>query len=266
MPPRIHDTAVSHPSAQLADDVIVGPYSVIGENVTVGAGSEIMNHVTLAPNVVMGERNVVWPCAVLGGHPQDLKFSGGQTRLEIGDDNVFREAVTVNIGTEGGGGVTRIGNNNLLMGNAHVAHDCQVGSACIISQGVMLAGHIHVEDNAAICGGSAMHQFVTVGTGCYIGGLTRIVHDVPPFMIVEGNPSEVRGVNAIGLARRGFSDETIDALRKAYRLLWSSGLTRSAAIGEIETTVTRTPEVDYLIAFLGRAAEGKHGRHLEKFR
>ena len=266
MPPRIHDTAVIHPSAQLADDVTVGPYSVIGEDVTVGAGSEMMNHVTVFPGVSLGRRNVLWPCAVLGGNPQDLKFGGDRTRLEIGDDNVFREGVTVNIGTEAGGGVTRIGSNNLVMGNAHVAHDCQVGNACIISQGVMCAGHIHVEDNAIICGGSAMHQFVTVGTGSYIGGLTRIVHDVPPFMIVEGNPSEVRGVNAVGLARRSASDETIDALRKAYRLLWSSDLPRSAAIEKVETDVARTPEVDTLIAFLKRASEGKHGRHLEKFR
>lgn len=266
MSSSVHNTALIHPSAQLADDVVVGPYCVLGENVTLGAGTRLTNHVSLFANVTMGRNNVIWPFAVLGGHPQDLKFDQDRTRLEIGDDNVFREGVTVNIGTDSGGGVTQIGNDNLLMGNAHVAHDCRIGNACIISQAVMFAGHIHVEDNAIICGGAAMHQFITIGTGCYVGGLTRIVHDVPPFMIVEGNPSEVRGVNAIGLSRRGFTDETIDALRRAYRLLWSSGLPRTAAIEKVESSVARTPDVDYLLAFLKRAAEGKHGRHLEKFR
>ena len=265
MTSHIHDTAVVHPSARLGD-VVIGPYCVIEADAVIGDGTELRNHVTLCANASLGKGNVVWPNAVLGGHPQDFKFEGNSTRLEIGDGNVIREGATANVGTEQGGGVTRIGDDNLIMGNAHIAHDCQVGSRCVIGQSVLFAGHVHVEDDAIICGASAMHQFLTVGAGCYVGGMTRLVHDVPPYMIVEGNPSVVRGINAIGLARRGFAEERIEALRKAFRILWRSGLPRAAAIEKIAATLEQTSEIATLIAFLQRTAEGKHGRYLEKFR
>jgi len=260
---NIHPSALVHPSAKLGEDAVVGPFAVVGEDVVVGARTRIEPHAVIYDGVQMGSENVVWPGAVLGAFPQDLKFRGERTRVVIGDGNQIREGVTIHRGTEEGGGVTRVGSGCLLMAYSHVAHDGRLADNVILGNNVLLAGHIRIGDCAYICGGTAMHHYTTVGQYAYVGGLTRIVHDVPPFLIVEGNPSEIRGVNAVGLGRRGFSAEAIEALRKAYKVLFVRGLLRSEAIAEVASSDYCTPEVMILLEFLRNTMEGKHGRAQE---
>jgi len=263
---NIHPTAVVHPSAKLGDDAEIGPFAVIGAGVVVGSATRVEPHAVIYADVQLGSQNVVWPGAVLGAAPQDLKFRGERTRVVIGDGNQIREGVTIHRGTEEGGGVTRVGSGCLLMAYSHVAHDGCIGDNVILGNNVLLAGHIRIGDCAYICGGTAMHHFTTVGQYAYVGGLTRIVHDVPPFLIVEGNPSEMRGVNAVGLSRRGFSAETIEALRKAYKVLYVRGMVRSEAIAEVASSDYCTAEVMILLEFLRNTMEGKHGRAQEATR
>lgn len=263
---QIHPTAVIDPSAQLGDDVLIGPYAVVMENVRLGPGTRLESHVVVYGRVEMGARNILYPGAVIGAPPQDLKFKGAPTQVVLGDDNHIREGVTIHRGTEDGGGITRVGSECLLMANSHVAHDCRIGDHVIMGNNVLLAGHIIVGDHAYICGGTAMHHYTTVGEHAYVGGLTRIVHDIPPFLIVEGNPSEVRGVNAVGLARRGFSGERIEALRGAYKVIYVRGLKRSEAIAALESDGPRTAEVKRLLDFMRATMAGKHGRAQEAHR
>ncbi|MFH0964933.1 MAG: acyl-ACP--UDP-N-acetylglucosamine O-acyltransferase [Planctomycetota bacterium] len=263
---QVHKTAIIAKDAEIGEGAAVGPYCVVHEKTRIGPGAVLHGHVTVFPNVTIGGNAQIWPNVILGGPPQDVKYQGGDTKLIIGEGNVIREGATLHVGSTTGEGVTRVGDDNYLMAYSHVAHDCQVGNSTILSQNVLLAGHVHVEDFAIICGGSALHQFVRVGTGCYIGGLTRIVHDVPPYMIVEGNPSSVRGVNVVGLRRRGVSEETIESLREAYRILWSSEAIRVNAVRLVRETVVSTPEVERLLHFLEQMDQGKHGRYLESSR
>lgn len=222
----------------------------------------MVNSVTLMGNTAVGAANIIYPYSVLGAPPQDLKYLGGDTRLEIGDNNVIREHVTMNVGTESGGGVTTLGDDNLLMCACHVAHDCHVGSHCIISNQVMLAGHIRINDAVVLSGGVAIHHFVTVGEYAFIGGLSRVVQDVTPFLVTEGSPAAPRKVNAVGLRRNGFSTEAVEELEKAFRRIFRSGGVMSETLAELEGQ-GHGDEVVRLVDFLRARIAGKHGRALQ---
>jgi UDP-N-acetylglucosamine acyltransferase len=257
--PRIHPTAQVDPAAELADDVTVGPYCVIGPRVVIGSGTVLESHAIVIGNTRMGRNNRLSPHAVIGGPPQLLKDLGRDVGLVIGDRNTFREFVTVNTGTELGGGPTRIGNDCLFMACSHVAHDCVLADHVELVNNALLAGHIHVGDRAIVSGGAAMHHWVTVGTLSFVGGLSRIIQDVPPYMIVEGNPSKVRGVNMVGLRRGGSSEETIQTLKRAHRLVYRSQLTRKEALDQLELDEV-IPEIRCLAEFVRRSIAGKQGR------
>jgi UDP-N-acetylglucosamine acyltransferase len=264
---KIHKHACIHSRAELGRDVEVGPFSVIDEHVKIGDGTIIKNNVTITGNTSVGKNNIIFPNAVVGSAPQDLKYQGEQTRLIIGDNNVIREFVTINTGTDFGGGETVIGNNSFLMACCHVAHDCIIEDDVMITNGTLLGGHIKIEKNAKLMGLSGVQPFVTVGQYSYVGGHTRIVQDVPPYMIVEGNPAKIRQVNVIGLERDGFSKEQINAIEDAFRRIFRpETLNRSKVLDELDAEDNLLPEVRYLITFLRNIDKGKHGRFRESLR
>lgn len=264
--PKISPLACVDPHATLADDVEVGPYCVIGPDVVIGPGTRLISHVVVTGCTTIGRNNVIYPHAVLGGPPQDLKYKGSPTRLEIGDNNQIREAVTIHTGTEKGGGVTRVGSNNLLMVNAHIGHDVQLGSRCILANNVMLAGHVVVGDNVAMMGAAGVHHFVTVGEFAYIAAYARIHHDVPPF-VKASDDDVIRGLNTVGLRRAGFAEQDILALKEAARRLFiRRNKPFAAAMAEFDTMNGLNPHVKRMIEFLHRRNQGKHGRYLESLR
>jgi UDP-N-acetylglucosamine acyltransferase len=262
----IADTACVDPRAELAEDVEVGPYCVIGPEVTIGRGTRLIAHACIYGQTTLGEGNVVHPFAVIGGEPQDVSFRGSPTRVEIGDQNVIREGVTIHRGSEKEAGITRIGSRNLLMVNVHVAHDCLLDDQVIIANNALLGGHSHVESYVTISGGVGIHPFVTIGTYSYVGGLSRIVHDVPRFMIVDGNPSKVRCINVVGLRRQGISAEAIAALHEAHRLIYRARMTVTHAAEMLESHGHLCREVRDLLEFVEAQHMGKHGRARERWR
>ncbi len=265
--PDIHPTAIVHPKARLADHCRIGPYCVIGEGATIGEGTELGHGCHVAGRVVIGRNNSIHPYCIFGTPPQDVSYKGEIFDVEIGDDNIFREFCTVNMGTAKDRGITRIGSNNYLMSYVHVGHDCEIGNNVVLINNVGLSGHSHIEDNAILSGLTGVHHYVTVGRHAFIGGMSRIIHDAPPYMIVEGNPSRVHRVNIIGLQRHGFSLESIEALKIAHRILYRSKLTRAEAFRILEGREGGpTPEVRYLIDFLKRQMSGRQGRYREVFR
>jgi len=231
----IHPTAIVDPAARLADDVQVGPFSVIGPDVEIDAGCVIGPHVVIKGPTRLGKRNRIFQFASVGEDCQDKKYAGEPTRLEMGDDNVVRESVTLHRGTVQDRGVTTIGNRNLFMAYAHVGHDCVIGSDCILANQATLAGHVHLGDFTILGGLSAIHQFCHMGEHAMAGGGSIITKDIPAFIMVNGNPAAAHGLNSIGLKRRGFSSEAVRALGEAYRLVYRKGLTLEQAIGEIES-------------------------------
>jgi UDP-N-acetylglucosamine acyltransferase len=272
---QIHPTAVVDPDATIGDGVSIGPFSVVGPNVTLGDGCRLLSHVAIDGYTTVGARCEFFPGAVVGMAPQDLKYRGEVTYLEIGDDNVFREHVTLHPGTENGGAMTRIGNNNVLLAGVHVAHDCVIADRCIFANGVQLAGHVKVESNVTFGGGTGVHHFVTIGKHAFVGGMSRIAQDVPPFMIAvaaRGPRSEIRMINGVGLQRSGFSESQILALKQAYLRLFSrraraSGTPILTTIHDIMAETPVDDNVEYLCGFLLRAYEhGRHGRYLESLR
>lgn len=253
----ISETAVLSSEAVLAPDVTVGAYAVIGPQVTIGAGTVIGPHVRIQGPAAIGERNRFIGQASIGSDPQDLKYRGEHTELRIGNDNVFREFVTINRGTAGGGGVTTIGSNNFFMAYAHVAHDCHVGSDTIFANNATLAGHVEVGDHSTIGAFSAIHQFCRVGDHAFIGGGSICTQDVLPFVKTVGNrPARTYGVNTIGLGRKGFTKETIEALQRAYRLLVRSKLGLQEALARIETELGFHSEVMELVEFVRTSKRG----------
>jgi len=265
---RIHPLAHVDPSAEIGEGTSIGPFTIIGPGVRLGRDNEIRGHVVIqGPGTTLGDRNVVFEGAVLGSSPQDKKYHGEPTRAEIGSDNEFRENTTVHRGTATGGGLTRIGDHNMLLVGAHVAHDCMVGSHVILSNNVMLAGHVVVEDRAIMNGGSAMHHFGTIGTMSYIGGLTRLVRDAPPYMVTEGHPARTVKVNSVGLARNGVPPERIDMLQKAFRYVFRRRhATWQEAFRALDAEGIVTPEITHLRAHFQAMARGKHGRSREATR
>jgi UDP-N-acetylglucosamine acyltransferase len=255
--PQIDSTAVVSSEARIADDVRIGAYVVIGPGVTVASGCAIGPFTRIEGPVTLGERNVFVGQASVGTPPQDLKFRGEKTELVIGNDNKFREFVTINRGTAGGGGITTIGSHNFFMAYSHVAHDCHVGSQTIFANNATLAGHVDIGDHAQIGALSAVHQFCRVGEHGFIGGGTIATQDVLPFVKTVGSrPAKTYGINTIGLERKGIPKETIEALQRAYRILIRSKLPLEVALQRIESELGPYPEVRYLAEFVRGSKRG----------
>ena len=252
---KIHPTAIVEPGAQLADDVIIGPYCTVSAEAVIGRGTELISHVVIAGNTTLGEENRVSPFAVLGGRTQDLKFKGGSPGVKIGNKNTIREYVTVNAATNDGD-YTVVGDQCLLMAYSHVAHCCRVGSQVIIANGVQIAGHVTIEDQATIEGMVGIVQFLRVGRMAFIGGLSKVSKDVPPFMIAPGDPIEVRGFNRVGMERRGCSDAARKAIKEAYRILYRAEEPLQEAITRLEKELEPIDELNELIAFCRSAEKG----------
>jgi UDP-N-acetylglucosamine acyltransferase len=248
----IHPSAIIHPQAQIGAGCEIGPFCVIGEHVILGAGCRLHSHVVIDGHTRLGTGNEIFPFASIGLKTQDLKWQGGITRTEIGNHNTLREYVTVHSATSDGN-TTRIGDNNHVLAYSHIAHDCVLGSHIIMSNCATLAGHVTVEDYAVISI-SAIHQFCRIGKLSMIGGCSKVVQDVPPYMIADGNPAETRTINKVGLDRHGVSDDAQNALKQAYKILFRSGLSIPNALTRIEQELAPLPEVQHLVQFV-RASE-----------
>ncbi len=251
----IHPAAVIDSSADIGPGAEVGPYAVVGPGVTIGANCVIHNHVSIAGPAKIGEGNTFFPFCSVGQRTQDLKYAGEPTYLEIGDHNSFREFCTINRGTAPGS-KTVIGSHGNFLAYAHVAHDCLVGDHVIFSNNGTLAGHVIVEDHAVIGGLAGVHQFCRIGQHAITGGCTKIVQDVPPFMIADGNPAEVRGINQVGLERRGFAAEAIRSLRDAYRILYRESLNTRQALEKIRETLPANDQIEALLSFVEASKRG----------
>lgn len=252
---RIHSTAIISPEAEIAADVEIGPYAIVGDNCTVGPGCVISPRATLERNVTLGANVKVGIGTILGGLPQDLKFAGEETTVEIGEGTVIREYTTINRGTAQSFKTT-VGKNCLLMSYVHLAHDCHIGNNVILSNVVQLAGHVTVEDRAIVSGLTAAHQFVRIGRQSFIGGCSRVSKDIPPFLKAVGNPVKLYGLNTVGLQRGGMDDNTIRELKRAYRLLFRSDLNVTQAIERAQNELEVLPEVRELLRFVEASERG----------
>jgi UDP-N-acetylglucosamine acyltransferase len=252
----IHPTAIIEPGARLAANVSVGAYSLVGPQVEVGEGSWIGPHVVLEGRTRIGRNNRIWQFCSIGAEPQDKKYAGEDAAVEIGDGNTFREFVTVNRGTAGDAGVTRIGDDNWIMAYVHFAHDCQVGSHTIFANYTGLAGHVRVGDWAILGGATIAHQFVRVGAHSFTGMCTLLDRDLPPYVGAAGNRAVPYGINTFGLRRRGFSQPVLDALKRAYKTIYRSGLGQEEVLRELETQARDCAEVRPLIDFLASSKRG----------
>lgn len=252
----IDKLAIIDPSASIAEDVHIGPWTLIGPHVEIASGTWIGPHVVVQGPTKIGHNNKIYQFSSIGEVPQDKKYRGEPTRLEIGNNNIFRESCTVHRGTEEGGQVTRIGDDNLFMAYTHVAHDCIIGNNVIFANNASVAGHVTVGDFACLGGMVGVHQFCSIGAHSFAAGAAVIIRDVPPFVLVSGYPAEAHGLNTVGLERRGYSAETIAALRRAYKVIFRHSLTLQEAITELKAMVQKTPEVALLVEFLSRSTRG----------
>jgi UDP-N-acetylglucosamine acyltransferase len=253
---RIHPTALVAPEAQLAADVTVGAYSIIGARVRIGAASVVGPHVVIEGRTTIGARNQIFQFASVGAVPQDLKYRGEDSELVIGDDNRIREFCTLQPGTEGGGMLTQLGHGNLLMNYSHVAHDCLLGDRNIVANGTQLGGHVVIEDGVVIGALSGIHQFVRLGESAIIGAGSMVSQDVPPFCNATGDRARLHGLNSIGLKRRGLPDDAIQALKRAYRLMFQSNLRAVEAIARVRAEIPAIPEVERFVSFIERSERG----------
>ncbi len=260
MSTQISRLAVVDPRAELAEDVRVGPFCLVGPDVKIDRGTQLDSHVTVTGHVEIGAGNRIHANAVIGGEPQDLSFRGGPTRVVIGDHNIIREGVTINRATEKEDGITSVGSHCYLMACSHVAHDCRLGDHVILANGALLGGHVHVQDFASLSGAVAVHHYTTIGSYAFIGGLSRVIHDVPPFMLLEGTPSRPRCINAVALKRRGFSADVIDALADAHRLLYRAKVGLDHAREILRSEDKLLPQVNQLLSFIQQQHEGRFGR------
>jgi len=254
----IHSTAIIKPGAQIADGVEIGPYAVIGENVKIGKGTKVGPHAVIDGWTEIGEENTIFHMASVGAVPQDLKYKGEKTYLRIGNGNTIREFASLHLGTVTGDGETTVGDGNLFMAYSHVAHDCHIGNGVVMANAATLAGHVTVEDYAILGGLCAILQFTRIGAHVMIGGATSITLDVPPYTIVTGDRREarLRGLNLVGLKRRGFSESTLSELKKAYKILALSGLKLADAVERMKTEVPQSPEVVHFISFIESSTRG----------
>lgn len=252
----IHPTAIIDKSAEIAQNVTIGPYSVIGPRVMIDEGTELGPHVVITGPTKIGKNNQFYQFASIGADPQDKKFAGEETFLEIGNNNIFRECCTINRGTIGGGSITRIGHHNLFMAYVHIAHDCIIGNSTIFANNASLSGHVVVEDYATLSGFSAVRQFTYIGAYSFTAGGTMVVKDVLPYVLVSGDPAEPFGLNAIGLQRRGFSAETITFLKRAYKIIFRQGLNMQEAVAKLTEMLSEAPEIQLFIDGMLRAERG----------
>jgi len=252
---QIHPTAIVSKKAKLAEDIQVGPYSIIAENVVIGKATQIHAYCRIEGNTTIGCACQIFSGAVIGSRPQDLKYKGEKSFLEIGDNNIIREYSTFNPGT-GQGGKTVVGNNNLFMAYAHIAHDCIIGNDCIIANNGTLAGHVTIEDKAVVGGLVAIHQFVRIGRLSIIGGCSKVVQDIPPYSLCDGHPARVYGLNLIGLRRNSISKDSIEQLKRAFKILFNTGLTTRHALEKIEQELLPDNEVSYLVNFIKNSQRG----------
>lgn len=264
---KISPLALVDPSAQIGDHVEIGPFSVIGPGVAIGAGSVLHNNVTIVGNTAIGLNNQFYPNAVIGTAAQDKKPSSAGVRVEIGDNNIFRESVTIHAGTDHGGGITRIGHGNFFLVNAHAGHDCTIGDNCVLTNNVMLGGHVLMANNVTLGGCVGIRQKVRIGQYCFVAAFSRVTHDAPPFVKIDG-PNVVRGINTVGLRRAGLNDTDIEAIEDACRRLfyYRGEKTFAAALAEFDTLNGINPHVKSLVDFMHSRDRGKGGRFLESQR
>lgn len=254
--PEVHPTAIVSENAVLGEDSFVGPFSTIGEGVVLGARVRIDSHAVIGGTTSIGDDTHVFPFVSIGLAPQDLKYGGEETRTEIGERNQIREFVTIHRGTAGGGGVTKIGDDNLLMAQAHVAHDCRIGSEVIMANAATLAGHVEIADGANVGAYSGVHQFCRIGREAFVGGYSVVVKDAMPFAIIQGNHAKCYGLNKIGMRRRGYPKETVKALNRAFHFLLSAKLNTTQALEKIGEEIEGVEEVDLLVRFIGSSERG----------
>jgi UDP-N-acetylglucosamine acyltransferase len=252
----IHPTAFVHPKAQLGEGCDIGPFAYVGEHAKLGKRCKLLHHACVEGHTTLGDDNEIGSFSVIGGKPQDLKYKGEPTRVEIGHRNQFRECVTVNAGTMTGGEVTKIGSDCLVMAYCHVAHDCIVGDHVIMANYTGLSGHVRIEDWVILSGMCGITQFLTVGKHAFVGGMTAIRKDVAPYVILVGDPSEVRGVNRVGLRRRGFEGERLEAVLEAYKIYFESGLEKEKALVELDKRFSGQPDVAYFTDFIRKSEHG----------
>jgi len=252
---NIHPTAIVADGAQVADEAIIGPYCTVSAEAVIGSGTELISHVVIEGNTVLGAGNRVSPFAVLGGRTQDLKFAGGKPGVKIGDNNTIREYVTVNSATNEGD-FTTVGDNCLLMAYTHIAHCCRIGNQVIIANACQIAGHVTIEDMATIEGLVGIVQFLRVGTMAFVGGVSKVSKDLPPYMIAHGDPLEVRSFNRIGMERRGVDEAGRKAIKEAYRIIYRQDAPVAEALDKIEAEVEQTPEVKHLLEFCRASEKG----------
>ena len=262
----IHPTALIDKSAELDSGVSVGAFTTIGPNVKVGKDTDIGSHAVVTGHSTIGQRNRIYPFTFIGTDPQDVNYHGEDTRLIIGDDNIIREYVTIAVATTKYKRTTRVGSHNMLMSYCHIAHDCEVGDGVTLANALNMAGHVRIEDGAVIGGIVGIHQFVSVGKFSFIGGLSRITQDVPPFLVTEGNHARARCVNTVGLKRNNFDEARIQAIEDAFRLLYLSDRPFNENLEELEHRSDITGDVAYLVQFLRSAASGCNWRAREIMR
>lgn len=253
---KIHPTAVVDPRAQLANDVEIGPYVIVGAGVKIDAGSKIQSHAVVEGLTTLGRGNVVFPFATVGTIPQDLKYRGEPSELIIGDNNTIREFASLNPGTAGGGMITRVGSQNLLMMYCHIAHDCIVGNRNVIANGATLGGHVVIEDNVIVGGLVGIHQFVRIGSGAILGAGSMVSKDVPPFCNATGDRAKLHGLNVEGMKRRGFEQAKIDAIHQAYRIVFRSKLKTSEALEKIRKELPALQEIEQFTSFIAASERG----------
>ncbi|MEX2173640.1 MAG: acyl-ACP--UDP-N-acetylglucosamine O-acyltransferase [Pirellulaceae bacterium] len=263
---HVDQNAAVDSRAELDDDVDIGPFCVVGPQVRIGRGTVLVNNVTIMGRVAIGAGNRIFPGAVLGGEPQDISYRGSQTQTIVGDDNVIREGVTINRGTEKEEGVTALGSGCFIMAGCHIAHDCRVGNRVIMANATLLGGHVHVHDDATLSGGVVVHHFSTIGSYSFTGGLSRVLHDVPPYMLAEGNPSRPRCINIVALKRNAFAPEAIRALGEAHRLIFRAKVGLDHTREMLRSAEMLVPAVNHLLSFLQNQHEGRNGRGRDRRR
>jgi len=251
----IHPTAVIHPKAQIGAGCEIGPYCVIGEHVTLGDGCHLHSHVVVDGHTIMGKGNEIFPFAAIGTRTQDLKYKGGITHLKIGDENIFREGVTVHCATNDGD-ATILGSKNVLLSNVHIAHDCRLGNGIIMSSFAAVAGHVVVEDHVVLGGYVAVHQFCRLGTMSMVGGCSKLRQDLAPYMLADGSPADTHTINKVGLERNGVSEEAQAALKQAYKIIFREALTISEALVKVEKELPPLPEIQHLVQFIKASERG----------
>ena len=266
MATHVAQNAAVDPRAEIAEDVQIGPFTVIGPKVHIGRGTRIQNNVTITGNVTIGQHNHIYPGVVIGAEPQDISYRGSDTRVLVGDYNVFREHVTINRATEKEDGITTVGSHNYLMACSHVAHDCRLGDRIIMANSALLGGHVHVHDHAGLSGNLAVHHYTTIGSFCFVGGMSRVIHDVPPYMLVEGHPARPRCINIVALKRNDFPAEAIRCLSEAHRLIYRAKVGLDHAREILRGNEMLLPQVTHVLDFIQDQQEGRHGRARERRR